>query len=128
MAAALRRDIDARQRHRPERVEESVQKIPKRSSESPTNPTLEAIEDVAVADIAHTAGARPVVDNVFATPLIKARLYPALTVSSIGNQTHRRPGSCRWSYPKSESDPGPLPSDPAADRSIVVAVQCVDLT
>lgn len=37
--------------------------------ESPTNPTLEVIDIEAVATIAHEAGARLVVDNVFATPL-----------------------------------------------------------
>jgi O-succinylhomoserine sulfhydrylase len=37
--------------------------------ESPTNPTLEVIDIAAVAAIANTAGARLVVDNVFATPL-----------------------------------------------------------
>lgn len=37
--------------------------------ESPTNPTLEVVDIEAVAGIAHAAGARLVVDNVFATPL-----------------------------------------------------------
>lgn len=37
--------------------------------ESPTNPTLEVIDIAAVAAIADAAGARLVVDNVFATPL-----------------------------------------------------------
>ncbi|MFS8037326.1 O-succinylhomoserine sulfhydrylase [Xanthobacter sp. AM11] len=39
--------------------------------ESPTNPTLELIDIAAVAQIAHEAGARLVVDNVFATPLLQ---------------------------------------------------------
>ncbi|ABS65729.1 O-succinylhomoserine sulfhydrylase [Xanthobacter versatilis] len=39
--------------------------------ESPTNPTLELIDIAAVAQIAHAAGARLVVDNVFATPLLQ---------------------------------------------------------
>jgi O-succinylhomoserine sulfhydrylase len=39
--------------------------------ESPTNPTLEVIDIAAVADIAHKAGARLIVDNVFATPLLQ---------------------------------------------------------
>ena len=39
--------------------------------ESPTNPTLEIIDIAAVAQIAHQAGARLVVDNVFATPLLQ---------------------------------------------------------
>ena len=37
--------------------------------ESPTNPTLEVIDIAAVAKLADQAGARLVVDNVFATPL-----------------------------------------------------------
>jgi O-succinylhomoserine sulfhydrylase len=37
--------------------------------ESPTNPTLEVIDIAAVAKLANQAGARLVVDNVFATPL-----------------------------------------------------------
>ncbi len=39
--------------------------------ESPTNPTLEIIDIAAVAEIAHAAGAKLVVDNVFATPLLQ---------------------------------------------------------
>jgi O-succinylhomoserine sulfhydrylase len=42
--------------------------------ESPTNPTLEVIDIAAVADIAHKAGARLIVDNVFATPLYQKPL------------------------------------------------------
>ena len=39
--------------------------------ESPSNPTLEIIDIKAVADIAHAAKARLVVDNVFATPILQ---------------------------------------------------------
>ncbi|PVB62939.1 O-succinylhomoserine sulfhydrylase [Labrenzia sp. 011] len=42
--------------------------------ESPTNPTLEIIDIAAVAQIAREAGARLVVDNVFATPLFQSPL------------------------------------------------------
>ncbi|WP_346899390.1 O-succinylhomoserine sulfhydrylase [uncultured Roseibium sp.] len=42
--------------------------------ESPTNPTLEVIDIAAVADIAHSVGARLIVDNVFATPIFQAPL------------------------------------------------------
>ncbi|MGI8527516.1 MAG: O-succinylhomoserine sulfhydrylase [Pseudolabrys sp.] len=42
--------------------------------ESPTNPTLEVIDIAAVAKIAKAAGARLVVDNVFATPLYQSPL------------------------------------------------------
>ena len=37
--------------------------------ESPTNPSLDLVDIAAVAAIAHEAGAKLVVDNVFATPL-----------------------------------------------------------
>ena len=37
--------------------------------ESPTNPTLDVLDIKAIADIAHSAGATLVVDNVFSTPL-----------------------------------------------------------
>ena len=39
--------------------------------ETPSNPLLEIVDIQAVADIAHEAGARLVVDNVFATPLLQ---------------------------------------------------------
>lgn len=42
--------------------------------ESPTNPTLEVIDIAAVAEIAHKAKARLIVDNVFATPLLQKPL------------------------------------------------------
>ncbi|MEJ8473360.1 O-succinylhomoserine sulfhydrylase [Roseibium algae] len=42
--------------------------------ESPTNPTLEIIDIAAVADIAHSVGARLIVDNVFATPMFQSPL------------------------------------------------------
>lgn len=39
--------------------------------ETPTNPTLEIIDLKAVADLTHGAGARLVMDNVFATPVLQ---------------------------------------------------------
>ncbi|POF34897.1 O-succinylhomoserine sulfhydrylase [Roseibium marinum] len=42
--------------------------------ESPTNPTLEIIDIAAVAEIAKEAGARLIVDNVFATPMYQSPL------------------------------------------------------
>ena len=42
--------------------------------ESPTNPTLEVLDIAAIAEIAHEAGAKLVVDNVFATPLFQKPL------------------------------------------------------
>lgn len=42
--------------------------------ESPTNPTLEVIDIAAVGEIAKAAGARLIVDNVFATPMYQSPL------------------------------------------------------
>lgn len=42
--------------------------------ESPSNPTLEIVDIAAVAQIANEAGARLIVDNVFATPLFQKPL------------------------------------------------------
>ncbi|TCT39868.1 O-succinylhomoserine sulfhydrylase [Martelella mediterranea] len=42
--------------------------------ESPTNPTLEVVDVKGVCDLAHQAGARVVVDNVFATALYQKPL------------------------------------------------------
>ncbi len=39
--------------------------------ETPTNPSLEVYDLKALADLAHNAGTRLVVDNVFATPLLQ---------------------------------------------------------
>ncbi len=52
--------------------------------ETPSNPTLEIIDLAAVAELAHAAGARLVVDNVFATPLLQQplRLGADVTVYS----------------------------------------------
>jgi O-succinylhomoserine sulfhydrylase len=42
--------------------------------ETPTNPTLEVIDIAEVAKIAHSVGAKLIVDNVFATPLYQSPL------------------------------------------------------
>jgi len=42
--------------------------------ESPTNPTLDVLDIPGIAEIAHRAGARLVVDNVFATPIWQSPL------------------------------------------------------
>ncbi len=42
--------------------------------ETPANPTLELIDIRAVAEIAHAVGARVIVDNVFATPVLQKPL------------------------------------------------------
>jgi len=42
--------------------------------ESPANPTIELVDIAAVAEIAKAAGARLIVDNVFATPILQSPL------------------------------------------------------
>ncbi len=42
--------------------------------ESPANPTLDIIDIAAVAELAHKAGAKLIVDNVFATPIFQKPL------------------------------------------------------
>jgi O-succinylhomoserine sulfhydrylase len=42
--------------------------------ESPTNPTLEVLDIPVIAEIVHQAGARLIVDNVFATPIWQSPL------------------------------------------------------
>ena len=42
--------------------------------ESPTNPTLEVLDIAEIAKIAHSVGAKLVVDNVFSTPLWQSPL------------------------------------------------------
>jgi O-succinylhomoserine sulfhydrylase len=42
--------------------------------ESPSNPLLEAVDIAAVAELAHKAGAKLIVDNVFATPVLQRPL------------------------------------------------------
>ena len=42
--------------------------------ETPSNPTLEVIDLSAVAELAHAAGARVVIDNVFASPVLQKPL------------------------------------------------------
>jgi O-succinylhomoserine sulfhydrylase len=42
--------------------------------ESPTNPTLDVLDIQSIAEIAHKAGARLIVDNVFATPIWQSPL------------------------------------------------------
>lgn len=42
--------------------------------ETPANPTLELVDIAAVSDLAHSAGATVIVDNVFSTPLLQQPL------------------------------------------------------
>ena len=94
--------------------------------ESPTNPTLDVLDIGAIAEIAHQAGARLIVDNVFATPIWQSPLalgadvvvYSATKhidgqgrclggmILGIGGLHHRAPAQL-----------------PAPDRALAVAVQ-----
>jgi O-succinylhomoserine sulfhydrylase len=56
--------------------------------ETPTNPTLDVIDIQAVADIAHSVGAKLVVDNVFATPLYQSPLTLGADVVAYSATKH----------------------------------------
>jgi len=63
--------------------------------ETPSNPTLEIIDLAAVCDIAHAVGARVVVDNVFATPILQKPLeYGADIVIYSGTKHIDGQGRC----------------------------------
>lgn len=42
--------------------------------ETPSNPTLDLVDIAAVSDIAHAVGAKVIIDNVFATPILQKPL------------------------------------------------------
>ena len=56
--------------------------------ETPSNPTLEIIDLQAVADLAHAAGARLVIDNVFATPILQKPLDLGADVVTYSTTKH----------------------------------------
>ncbi len=56
--------------------------------ESPANPTLDIVDVKAVCDIAHAAGARVVVDNVFATPVLQRPLELGADVVVYSSTKH----------------------------------------
>ena len=56
--------------------------------ETPSNPTLEIIDLPAVIEIAHEAGARVVVDNVFSTPLLQQPIQLGADVSVYSGTKH----------------------------------------
>ena len=61
--------------------------------ESPTNPTLDVLDIGAIAEIAHQAGARLIVDNVFATPIWQSPLDARRRRRGVfRDQAYRRPG------------------------------------
>jgi O-succinylhomoserine sulfhydrylase len=56
--------------------------------ETPSNPTLEIIDLPAVIAVAHEAGARVVVDNVFSTPLLQQPIQLGADVSVYSGTKH----------------------------------------
>ena len=56
--------------------------------ESPSNPLLEAVDIEAVAKLAHAAGAKLVVDNVFATPILQKPLEMGADLSVYSATKH----------------------------------------
>ena len=96
--------------------------------ETPTNPTLEVIDIAAVAEIAHNAGAKLVVDNVFATPLYQSPLELGADCVVYSATKHidgqgRVLGGVILASEKFIMDHCP-PGHPP-DRAVAVAVQCL---
>jgi len=56
--------------------------------ETPTNPTLDLVDIQAVSDIAHEAGAKVVIDNVFATPLYQSPLELGADIVAYSTTKH----------------------------------------
>jgi len=56
--------------------------------ETPSNPTLEIIDLKTVCDIAHAAGARVVLDNVFATPVLQKPLQLGVDIVVYSSTKH----------------------------------------
>ncbi len=56
--------------------------------ESPTNPQLDVLDIAAIAEIAHKGGAKLVVDNVFATPLLQSPLQLGADVVVYSTTKH----------------------------------------
>ena len=56
--------------------------------ETPSNPTLEIVDLQTIADLAHAAGARVVIDNVFATPLLQKPLELGVDIVVYSTTKH----------------------------------------
>lgn len=56
--------------------------------ESPSNPTLELVDIAAVAEMAHEVGARLIVDNIFATPILQHPLQLGADVVVYSTTKH----------------------------------------
>ena len=96
--------------------------------ESPTNPGLEVYDIKAISDIAHRHGARLVVDNVFASPILQKPLQLGADCYGLfDDQTYRRPGA----LPRRHHPVEPRihrhahPHFPAPDRPGAFALQCL---
>ena len=57
-------------------------------TETPANPTLEIVDLKAVADLAHENGARLVVDNVFATPVLQRPMEQGADIVCYSTTKH----------------------------------------
>ena len=56
--------------------------------ETPTNPTLDLVDIKAVSDIAHEAGIKVIIDNVFATPLYQSPLKLGADIVAYSTTKH----------------------------------------
>ncbi len=56
--------------------------------ESPSNPLLDLVDIAAVATLAHAAGAKLVVDNVFATPIYQSPLSLGADIVTYSTTKH----------------------------------------
>ena len=94
--------------------------------ETPTNPGLEVYDLKAVADLAHEVGAKLVVDNVFATPLLQKPFdFGADIVVYSATKHIDGQGRCSWRRnPRlARLDRRDAAQLPAPDRAGDVAVQ-----
>lgn len=57
-------------------------------TETPANPTLEIVDLKAVADLAHESGAKLVVDNVFATPVLQRPMEQGADIVCYSTTKH----------------------------------------
>lgn len=56
--------------------------------ESPSNPVLQLVDIAAVSELAHKAGAKVIVDNVFATPILQSPLALGADIVTYSTTKH----------------------------------------
>ena len=56
--------------------------------ESPSNPVLQLVDIAAVSALAHKAGAKVIVDNVFATPIYQSPLELGADIVTYSTTKH----------------------------------------